>query len=75
MADVFQLTKAIIAVAFSPYGRGEIFTLPVGARLCLNDSSSLPGFVGVTHNGKLYCIFRVDLIEKSVAIRTVGAAA
>jgi hypothetical protein len=75
MADVFRLTKAITAVTFSPDRRGSLSTLPVDARLNLTGESSMPGFIDITHGGKLYCIFRVDLIARSVTLRTMAAAA
>jgi hypothetical protein len=75
MADVFRLTKAITAVTFSPEGRGSFSTLPVDARLCLTGKSKMPGFIDVTDGDKLYCLFRVDLIARSVTVRTMAAAA
>jgi hypothetical protein len=35
----------------------------------------MSGFIDITHGDKLYCIFRVDLIARSVALRTMAAAA
>jgi hypothetical protein len=75
MADVFRLTKAITAVTFSPEGRGSLSTLPVDARLCLTGQSSMPGFIDITYSDRLYCLFRVDLIARSVTLRTMAAAA
>jgi hypothetical protein len=75
MADVFQLTKAITGVTFSPEGRGSLSTLPVNARLHLTGQSSLSGFIDITYRDKLYCIFRVDLMARSVTVRTMAAAA
>ena len=75
MADVFRLTKAISAVTLSSEGRGSLATLPIDARLHLTGQSSLAGFIDVTYGDKLYCIFRVDLIARSVSLRTVAAAA
>ena len=75
MTDVFRLTQAITGVTFSPEGRGTLSTLPVGARLRLTGQSSLPGFIDVSYDDKLYCIFEVDLIARSVALRTIAAAA
>jgi hypothetical protein len=75
MADIFRLTKVMTGVALSPKGRGSLSTLPVDARLRLTGQSSLPGFIDVTYDDKLYCIFRVDLIARSVTVRTIAAAA
>jgi hypothetical protein len=75
MADVFRLTKAITAVTFSPEGRASLSALPVDAQLCLTGQSSLTGFIDVTYNDKVYCIFRVDLMARSVTLETMRAAA
>jgi hypothetical protein len=74
MADVFRLTKAITAVTFSHGGRASLSTLPVDAQLRLTGQSSLAGFVDVTYDDKLYCIFRVDLMTRSVTLPTMAAA-
>ena len=75
MADIFRLTRVMTGVALSPKGRGSLSTLPVDARLRLTGQSSLPGFIDVSYDDKLYCIFRVDLIARSVTVRTIAAAA
>ena len=75
MADMFRLTKAITAVTFDPAGRRSLSTLPVDARLHLMGQSSLTGFIDVAWDDKLYCLFRVDLVARSVCVRTVAAAA
>jgi hypothetical protein len=75
MADIFRLTRVMTGVALSPEGRGSLSTLPVDARLRLTGQSSLPGFIDVSYDDKLYCIFRVDLIARSVTVRTIAAAA
>lgn len=75
MTDLFRLTKAITGVTFSPEGRGSLTALPVDAGLHLTGKSSMPGFIDVTYGDKLYCIFRVDLIARSVNLRTMAAAA
>jgi len=75
MADVFRLTKEITGIRFSPEGRGLLTTLPVDAQLSLSGHSSLPGFLDVNYNNNLYRIFLVDLISRSVNIRTMAAAA
>src|SRR5438445_804069 len=74
MADVFRLTKAITGITFSPAGHGSLSILPAGAQLRLTGHSTLLGFVDVTYCDKLYRIFRVDLIERSVTLRTLAAA-
>jgi hypothetical protein len=75
MADVFRLTKALTGITFSPDGRGSLSTLPIDARLVITGPSRLPGFIEVTCGVYLYSIFRVDLIERSVTVRTIAAAA
>jgi hypothetical protein len=75
MADVFRLTKAITAVTFGPEGRASLSTLPVEAQLRLTGQSSLAGFVDVTCDDKLYCIFEVDLMARSVTLQTMTATA
>jgi hypothetical protein len=75
MADVFRLTKAITAVTFGPEGRVSLSTLPVDAQLHLTGQSSLAGFIDVTYGDKLYCIFRVDLMARSVTLQTMAATA
>jgi hypothetical protein len=74
MADVYRLTKAITGVTFSPEGRGSLYTLPVDALLRLTGQSSLAGFIDVTYDHKLCCIFNVDLIARSETVRTMAAA-
>jgi hypothetical protein len=75
MADVFLLTKAIIGITFNPAGRGVLSTLQAGAQLRLTGQNSLPGFIEVTSDDKLYRIFMIDLIERSVTLRTMAATA
>jgi hypothetical protein len=75
MADVFRLTKPVTGVTFSPQGRGSLSTLPVDARLRLTGQNSMAGFVDVSTGDKLYCIFMVDLIARSVTVRTMAATA
>jgi hypothetical protein len=75
MADVFRLTQAITAVTFGSGGRASLSTLPVDAQLRLTGQSSLAGFVDVIYGDKLHCIFRVDLMARSVTLQTMAAAA
>jgi hypothetical protein len=75
MADAFRLTEALTGITFNPEGRGFLSTLPIDARLIIKGSSRLPGFIEVACGVSLYSIFRVDLIERSVTVRTMGAAA
>jgi hypothetical protein len=75
MADVFRLTKEITGIRFIPEGHGLLTPLPVDAQLSLTGQSSLPGFLDVTYDNNLYRIFLVDLIARSVNIRTMAAAA
>ncbi|MGA2595708.1 MAG: hypothetical protein ABSH09_01725 [Bryobacteraceae bacterium] len=75
MADVFRLTKEITGIRFSPEGRGLLTTLPIDAQLSLIGQSSMPGFLDVTYNNNLYRIFLVDLMARSVNMRTMAAAA
>ncbi len=75
MADVFRLTKALSGISLRPDGRGSLSTLPVGALLQFIGPSKAPGFVEITCCGTMYRIFRVDLIERTVAVRTLAAAA
>jgi hypothetical protein len=75
MADLFLLTKAITGITFNPAGRGLLSTLPAGSQLRLTGQNSLPGFINVTSGDKLYRIFMVDLIDRSVTLRTMVAAA
>jgi hypothetical protein len=75
MAEVFRLTKAITGVTFSPEGRGSLSALPVDAQVRPTGQSSLAGFIDVTYGDTLYCIFSVDLTARSVAVRTMAAAA
>jgi hypothetical protein len=75
MADAFRLTKALTSITFNPEGRGFLSTLPIDARLIITGPSRLPGFIEVTCGASLYSIFRVDLIERSVTVRTMATAA
>jgi hypothetical protein len=74
VADVFRLTRAILAVTFSPEGRGSLSTLPVDAQISLIGRSSMAGLVDVNCDDKLYCIFEVDLMARSVILQTMAAA-
>jgi len=49
--------------------------LPIDAQLSLIGQSSMPGFLDVTYNNNLYRIFLVDLMARSVNMRTMAAAA
>jgi hypothetical protein len=75
MADAFRLTKALTCINFSPDGRGSLSTLPIDARLLITGPGRLPGFIEVTSGVSQYSIFRIDLIERSVTVRTMSAAA
>jgi hypothetical protein len=75
MADAFRLTKALTGITFTQEGRGSLSTLPIDARLIITGPSRLPGFIEVTCAVSLYSIFRVDLIERSVTVRTMSADA
>jgi hypothetical protein len=75
MADAFRLTKALTAITFNLEGRGSLCTLPIDARLIITGPSRLPGFIEVTYGVSLYSIFRVDLNDRSVTVRTMAAAA
>jgi hypothetical protein len=75
MADAFRLTKALTGITFNPEGRGFLSTLPIDARLVITGQSRLPGFIEVTCGVSLYSVFRVDLIERSVTVRTMATAA
>jgi len=75
MADVFRLTTALTGITFNPEGRGSLSTLPIDARLIITGPSRLPGFIEVTCGGAIYSIYRVDLIERSVTVRTMVATA
>lgn len=75
MADVFRLTRAITGITFNSEGRGSLSILPVDAQLRLTGQNRLPGFINVTYGEKRYGIFMVDLIERSVTLRTMAAAA
>ena len=75
MTDVFRLTKAITGITFNPERRGSLSTVPVDAQLRLTGQSSLAGFVDVTDGDRVYSIFRVDLIARSVTLRAMAAAA
>ena len=75
MAEVFRLTRAITSVTFDTEGRRSLTTLPIDAQLRITGKNSLSGFIDVTCGDKLHCIFRVDLIARSVTLRTMAAAA
>jgi hypothetical protein len=75
MADVFRLTEAVTGIAFNAEGRGLLFSLPIDARLRLIGQSSKPGLIEVMYGSTLYSVFRVDLIDRSVTLRTIAAAA
>jgi hypothetical protein len=75
MADAFRLTKALTGITFNHEGRGSLSTLAIDSRLIITGPSKLPGFIEVTCGVALYSIFRVDLIERSVTVRTMAAAA
>lgn len=75
MADLFRVTKEITGIRFSPNGKGSLSTLPVDAQLLLTGQSSAPGFLDVTFGGVPHRVFMVDLIERSVTLRTMAAAA
>jgi hypothetical protein len=74
MAQVFRLTKAVTGITFSPEGRGSLSSLPVGAQLRLIGQTR-SGFTDVMYCDKPYRIFRVDLMARSVTLRTMAAAA
>jgi hypothetical protein len=75
MADVFRLTKAVTGITFNAEGRGLLFSLPIDARLRLIGQSSTPGLIDVMYGATPYSVFKVDLIERSVTLRTIAAAA
>ncbi len=75
MADVFRLTKEITGIRFNAVGRGLLTSLPAGSQLSLIGQSNLPGFLDVNYDTNLYRIFLVDLIARSVNVRTMAAAA
>ena len=75
MADVFRLTEPLTGITFTPEGRGLLSTLPIDARLNITGPSRLPGFIEVAYGVRQYSIFRVDLIDRSVTVRTMAAAA
>jgi hypothetical protein len=75
MADVFRLTTALTGITFNPEGRGSLSKVPAGARLIITGPSRLPGFIEVTCGVAFYSIYRVDLIERSVTVRTIAATA
>jgi hypothetical protein len=75
MADVFRLTKALTGITFTPEGRGSLSTLSADSRLSITGQSRLPGLIEVSYGMQSYSIFRIDLIERSVTVRTLSAAA
>lgn len=75
MEDVFRLTKALTSITFTPEGRGSLSTLPVDTRLSIAGQSRLPGLIEVRYGKQSYSVFRIDLIERSVTLRTMATAA
>jgi hypothetical protein len=75
MADVFRLTAALTGIKFTAEGQGSLFTLPIDARLNITGQSRLPGLIEVRDGIQLYSVFRIDLIQRSVTIRTIAASA
>jgi hypothetical protein len=75
MADVFRLTAALTGITFTAEGQGSLLTLPVDARLNITGQSRLAGLIEVKYGTKLYSVFKIDLIERSVTMRALASAA
>jgi hypothetical protein len=73
--DVFRLTKAITAIAFTNSSNGHLVTLPIGATLRPAGETSLPGFVEVTYERQCYRVFERDLRVRAERYRGAAAAA
>ena len=72
MADVFWLTKPILSIKLNPHGHGVLSNLPADAKLRFLGPSGAPGFVEVIYRDKLYRVFMVDLIERSISLRVAA---
>ena len=57
----FILLAPLRAVHLSESLKGTIATLPIGARVCIAGTSSLPGFVEVVCANVQYNVFEEDL--------------
>jgi hypothetical protein len=75
MTNLYRTINPLPAVRLPPQSRGRLSTLPIGARLRVTGQSSLPGFIDVVYKDKLYCVFQIDLVARSMPSRTLAAAA
>jgi hypothetical protein len=83
VARMYRLRKSFAAVQFDATGKGRIVFLPEGAELRLIGYSRLCECFEVTHESRLYNMFKVDLLgfwstpirpPASKALRAVTAA-
>jgi hypothetical protein len=80
----YRTTTSCVAVHFDEAGKGQIVFLPCGVALrIIGPSCSLPGGCQVMFENRLYDVFEVDLLARSIPIcerilpkgRAIGACA
>jgi len=66
---VYRTRTSFAAVHFDQFGKGRIAFLPSGARLhIVGPSSCLPRGIEVMVDRRLYNIFEIDVLERSMLI-------
>ena len=68
MSNAYRLQQPLHAARLGDEGSGEIVGLPAGALLDFLGPTGIPGFVGVSWEGRRYSIFEEDLVDRAIKV-------
>ena len=70
----FCLTKVLHVVWFDADGKGHVDKLPVGSTVAITGGRLSPGFIEISHDGRLCHAFEDDFRDRSMtAARAIAA--
>ena len=70
----FCLTKVLSVVWFDADGKGHIDKLPVGTTVSVTGGRRSPGFIEISHDGRLCHAFEEDFRDRSMTAARAMAA-